>query len=134
MDKEDDTSYKDRPQDDEPGTQRDFESRRVPLERVVLEVLKRGFGMGRDTLKQTDEALRSVSDSAFAKEAASHMVSQIGDLRQGLSKVIGKEVERYLGRIDLASELRTALKGMVIEGSVKIKFRDADEPGEDKEK
>jgi hypothetical protein len=90
--------------------------------------------MGRDTLKQTDEALRSVSDSAFAKEAANHVVSQIGDLRQGLSKVIGKEVERYLGRIDLASELRNALKGMVVEGSVKIRFRDADEAGDDEEK
>lgn len=134
MNKQDDPLYRDRPQDTDPGAQRDVETKRVPLERVVMEVLRRGFGVGRDTLKQTDEAVRSVSDSAFAKEAASHMVSQIGDLRQGISKVVAKEVERYLGRIDLASELRKAFDGMTIEGNIKIKFKDSDKEPEDLEK
>ena len=127
MDKDEDASYKDRSPDYEAGAQRDAESKRVTLERVVLEVLRRGFGMGRDTLKQTDEALRSVGDPAFAREAASHVVSQISDLRQGISKVVAKEVERYLGRIDLASELRKTLKGMSIEGNLKISFHDAED-------
>jgi hypothetical protein len=136
MNKQDDPSNRDRPQELDPGAQRDFESKRVPLERVVMEVLRRGLGVGRDTLKQTDEALRSVSDTAFAKDAASHMVSQIGDLRQGISKVVAKEVERYLGRIDLASELRKALDGMTIEGNIKIKFKDSEQEqkGEDPKK
>jgi hypothetical protein len=127
MVKNDELPDQDRPQESDAGTPRDVESKRIPLDRVVLEVLRRGFGVGRDTLKQTDEALRGASDSTFAKEAAGHMASQIGDLRQGIAKVIAKEVQKYLGRIDLASELRKALEGMSIEGTVKIKFRDSEE-------
>jgi hypothetical protein len=124
MNKPDDTGAKERPRESESSSQRDPEGKRVPLERVVFEVLRRGFGVGRDTLKHPDEALRSVSDSVFAKEAANLMVSQIGDVRQAVSKVVAKEVERYLGKIDLASELRKTLHGMTIEGNIKIKFND----------
>jgi hypothetical protein len=127
MSKDDDAFGKENSSEYEAGAERDAENRRVPLERVVLEVLRRGFGMGRETFRQTDEAVRGVNDSAFAKEAAGHVISQIGDIRQGIAKMVAKEVERYLGRIDLASELRKTFKGMSIEGSVKITFQDDEE-------
>ena len=127
---ETDSDYKDRPHEYDSGPRRDSETWRAPLERVVFEVLRRGFEVGRGTLKQTDEALR---DSAFAKDAAKNLAGQMGDLRQALGKIVGKEVENYLNRIDVASELRKALNDMTIEATVKFQVREPEKEPEEPE-
>ncbi len=109
---------------------------RSPLERLIPELVRRGIEAGRGTLKQTDEALRNVSDSAFAKELVSHFFTQFGDIRQMLSRSVAKEIGRVLEERDIAAEVRNVLKGMTIEATFKIDFPEQqmeDEKEEDKD-
>ncbi|MBN1656219.1 MAG: hypothetical protein JXA30_20790 [Deltaproteobacteria bacterium] len=111
---------------------RDFRS---PLERLIPELVRRGIEAGRGTLKQTDEALRNVSDSVFAKELVSHFFTQFGDIRQTLSKAVAKEIGRVFEDKDMAAEIRKVLEGMTIEAKLKIEFPDQrkeDEPEKNK--
>jgi hypothetical protein len=100
---------------------------RSPLERLIPELLRRGLEAGRDTLKQTDEALRNVSEAVFAKELVNHFFAQFGDIRQTLSKAIAKEIGRALDERDLASEMRKVLNGMSIEAKIQLKFPEGEQ-------
>jgi len=106
---------------------------RSPLERLIPELVRRGIEAGRGTLKQTDEALRNVSDSAFAKELVSHFFAQFGDIRQILSRSVAKEIGRVLEEQDIATEVRKVLKGMTVEATFKISFPEQHSEDETKE-
>lgn len=105
------------------------ESQRSALERLAADLLKKGFEAGRDTLRQTDEALKTVGESVFAKEIANHFTSQLGDIRDAMTKAVASEIGRFLREADLASEVRRALSGMTVEAKVQLKF-----PSDDEEK
>lgn len=107
---------------------------RSPLERLIPELVRRGIEAGRGTLKQTDEALRNVSDSAFAKELVSHFFAQFGDIRQILSRSVAKEIGRVLEEQDIATEVRKVLKGMSVEATFKIDFPEQRAEDEKEEK
>lgn len=95
-------------------------SERLPFERIVPDLLKRGL-----------EASRGVGDSLFSKDIAASVVSQLGEAREGIVNVVGQEVGRFLRQADVASELRNVLAGLEVEAKIKLKFRkspDADEP------
>lgn len=90
---------------------------RLPLERVLPELLKRGLLAGRD-----------VSESIFPRELASTIISQLGDARQSLVTAVATEVGRFLRQADVASELRKVLAGLHIEAKVQLRFSE-DETG-----
>jgi hypothetical protein len=98
------------------------DSQRSALERLAADLLKKGFEAGRDTLKQTDEALKTVGESFLAKEIATHFTSQLGDIRDAMTKAVASEIGRFLREADLASEMRRMLSGMTVETRVQIKF------------
>jgi hypothetical protein len=100
---------------------------RSPLERLIPELLRRGIEAGRDTLKQTDEALRNVSEAVFAKELVNHFFAQFGDIRQTLSKAIAKEIGRVLEERDLSAEMRKVLNGMTVEAKIQLKFPEGEQ-------
>ena len=92
---------------------------RLPFERIVPDILKRGL-----------EASRGMGDSFFFRELASNVVSQLGDAREGVVKAVAQEVGRFLRQADIASELRNVLAGLEMEATVHVKFqraKDADE-------
>lgn len=90
---------------------------RIPLEKVLPDILKRGLSAGRD-----------VSESIFPRELASTIVSQLGDVRQGLVTAVATEVGRFLRQADIASEVRKVLAGLNIEAKVHLRFSE-DESG-----
>ena len=95
---------------------------RSALERLAADLLKKGFEAGRDTLRQTDEALKTVGESVFAREMAHHFTSQLGDIRDAMTKAVAGEVGRFLREADLASEMRRMLQGMTLEVKVQLRF------------
>lgn len=105
---------------------------RSPLERVMSELIKRGIEAGRDTLKQTDEVFRTVSDPSFARELVNQFFSHFGDIRQILSKTIAQEVGKVLKETDIASELRKVMNEMTIEANIKVTFPPREESEEGK--
>jgi len=105
------------------------ESQRSALERLAADLLKKGFEAGRDTLRQTDERLKNVGESVFTREMAHYFASQMGDIRNAITKSIAGEIGRFLREADLAAEIRRALSGMKVEANLRLTFP-ADEEAE----
>ena len=100
---------------DEPAEPRADSENRPGLERILPELLRRGFEAGRVPLER-------VSESIFPKDIASHLVSQLGDIRSGVVKAVAQEVGRFLREADIASEVRKVLTGLDMEATVKLRF------------
>jgi hypothetical protein len=96
------------------------ESVRSTLERILPELLRRGFEVGRAPLER-------VSESIFPKDIATNIASQLGDIRSGVVKAVAQEVGRFLREADIASEVRKVLTGLDIEASVKLRFKARDD-------
>jgi hypothetical protein len=92
---------------------------RPTFERILPELIRRGLEAGRVPLER-------VSESIFPKDIASHVVSQLVDIRSGVVKAVAQEVGRFLREADIASEVRKVLTGLDIEASVKLSFNARD--------
>jgi hypothetical protein len=106
------------PQDEEdyePSEPRSDSVDRSAFERILPELIRRGLEVGRVPLER-------VSESIFPKDIASHLVSQLGDIRSGVVKAVAQEVGRFLREADIAAEVRKVLTGLDIEASVKLRF------------
>src|SRR5262245_4599060 len=123
------------PQDDEPDDDESLESEaehdpsarpeadaRIGFDRILPELLRRGFEVGRGPLER-------VSESIFPKDIASHLVTQLGDIRSGVVKAVAQEVGRFLREADIASEVRKVLIGLDIDAQVKLRFTARDGGG-----
>lgn len=88
---------------------------RPGFDRILPELIRRGFEAGRVPLER-------VSESIFPKDIASHLVSQLGDIRSGVVKAVAQEVGRFLREADIASEVRKVLTGLDMEATVKLRF------------
>jgi hypothetical protein len=93
---------------------------RVPLERILSELIRKGFEVGRGPLEK-------VSESLFPKDIAMHLVSQLGDIRSGIVKAVAQEVGRFLREADIASEVRKVLTGIDVEAQVRLRFSQREE-------
>lgn len=101
---------------------RDQHDERSPFERILPELLKRGLEASRGTIG-------NVSDTLFSRDLAASLVSQLGDMREGVVSAVAQEVGRFLRQADIAAEVRNVLTGMEVEAQVKIKFRKSDQGG-----
>ena len=100
---------------DDAAESRDEVEHRLGLERILPELIRRGFEVGRGPLER-------VSESIFPKDIASHLVAQLGDVRSGVVKAVAQEVGRFLREADIASEVRKVLTGIDMEATVKLRF------------
>lgn len=91
--------------------------RKSTVERVVSDLLRRGFEAGLGTLKHTDEALRGTP-----KDVATFVISQLGDARSGLVRAVASEVGTFLREADIASEVKKMLSGMSVEVKGTVSF------------
>jgi hypothetical protein len=104
------------PSDAEEGEESRADAEGRPgLERILPELIRKGFEAGRVPLER-------VSESIFPKDIASHLVSQLGDIRSGVVKAVAQEVGRFLREADIASEVRKVLTGLDMEATVKLRF------------
>jgi hypothetical protein len=88
---------------------------RIPLERILPELIRKGFEVGRGPLEK-------VSESLFPKDIAGQLASHIGDVRSGIVKAVAQEVGRFLREADIASEVRKVLTGIDVEAQVRFRF------------
>lgn len=93
------------------------------FERILPDLIRRGFEVGRGPLEK-------VSESLFPKDIAAGLVGQLGDIRTGIAKAVAQEVGRFLHNADIASEIRKVLTGLDIEAQVRLRFK-AREDGSD---
>jgi hypothetical protein len=88
---------------------------RPTFERILPELIRRGFEAGRGPLEK-------VSESIFPKDIAAQIVSQLGDVRSGVVKAVAQEVGRFLREADIAAEVRKVLTGLTVEAKVQLRF------------
>lgn len=100
-----------------PDPRTDTDARKT-LERILSELLRKGFEASRGPLEK-------VSESFFPlpRDIASHLVGGLGDIRSAIVRAVAQEVGRFLREADFASELRRVLNGVDIEASVRVGFK-----------
>ncbi len=103
------------------------ESRRKRIERILPELLKRaiekGLETGIGTLTNSRDALQGVVGKVeLPKEVAQYVLSQVDETKNGMVRVVAREVREFLEAADLATELQRALTSLSFEIRTEIRF------------
>lgn len=106
----------------------DHDPDRTPLERIVPELLKRVVETGTKNLSA--EALRQlVGELKLPKEALSYTFSQLDETKNGVYRIIGKEVRDILEKTNLSEEIAKALSLLTLEMKMEVRFKPSETPG-----
>ena len=89
---------------------------------AVTDSIKRAVG-GLSTILTSEESIRSTLGD-LPKDAIAYIASQTERTRDDLKRTISKEVKAFLAERDLTTELREALKGLTIEVTAQVRFKD----------
>jgi len=111
-----DASRSDRPPEE------DVQGKRL-FERALPELIKRVIETGVGKIAEGPESLRNfVADLKLPKEIANYLLLQIEETKNGLHRVVAKEIRSYLERSDLADEIARALGQIAVEIKTEIRF------------
>ncbi len=109
--------------EEERGRRGESEERRRRIETVIPELLKKAVERGVDRAAGSADALRSyINDTKLPKEIASALLSQIDDTKNGLFRVVAKEIRGFLEAIDFQHELQKLLTTVSFEIKTEIRF------------
>jgi hypothetical protein len=109
----------------------DERARRLRLERILPELIKRGLERGIEaglgTLNRTGEAVGGVvgdvvGDVKPAREIANYVFGAIDDTKNAMVRVVAREVREFLEATDLSKELQKALTSLSFEIKTEIRF------------
>ena len=111
-----DGSRSDRPPED------DLHGRKL-VERVLRDAVKRVVETGVEKIAEGPENFRNfVSDLKLPKEIASYLFLQIDETKNGLYRVVAKEIRGFLQQNNLGDEIAKALGHLSIEIKTEIRF------------
>jgi len=111
-----DGSRSDRSPDD------DLHGRKL-VERVLRDTIKRVVETGVEKITEGPENLRNfVGDLKLPKEIATYLLSQIDETKNGLYRVVAKEIRGFLQQNNLGEEIAKALGHLSVEIKTEIKF------------
>jgi hypothetical protein len=111
-----DSGRPDRPSDD------DLHGRKL-VERVVRDTIKKVVETGVEKIAEGPENLRNfVGDLKLPKEIASYLLAQIDETKNGLYRVVAKEIRGFLQQNDLGEEMARALGHLSVEIKTEIRF------------
>ena len=100
------------------------DSRRKRLEGVIPELIKRAVVAGVERASDAPESLKHfVGDLKLPKEIASYIFSQIDETKNGLFRVVAKEMRDFLEHTNIASEMQKMLTSLQFEVSTTIRFK-----------
>ena len=92
--------------------------RRRRLEGVIPELLKRAIEVGYEKATDMPDQLKHLP-----KEAASYIFSQVEETKNGVLRVVAKEVRDFLEHTNLAGEMSKVLTTLQFEINTTIRFR-----------
>ncbi|MEB2311605.1 MAG: hypothetical protein OZ921_02625 [Sorangiineae bacterium] len=105
-----------------PGEREDRDERRR-LERILPELIKRVIETGYEKLTEGPENLRHfVSELKLPKDVLSLILSQVDETKNGLYRVVAKEIHDFLSQTNLADELSKALTTLSFEIKTEVRF------------
>jgi hypothetical protein len=102
-------------------------SGRKQIERFIRDTIRRIVESGFEKITEGPESVRNfVSDIKLPKEIASYILAQIDETKNGLYRVVAKEIRGFLQQNDLGEELARALSHLSVEINTQIRFVPSD--------
>jgi hypothetical protein len=103
---------------------RDSEPPRRRLEGVIPELIKRAVEIGVEKASEAPDTVKQfVGDMKIPKEIAGYILAQVDETKNGLFRVVAKEMRDFLDQANLAGEMQKLLTTLQFEVSTTIRFR-----------
>jgi hypothetical protein len=105
--------------------------RRRRLDTVIPELIKRAVELGVEKAVEAPDNLKEfVGGMKLPREAAHYLLSQVEETKNGLFRVVAKEVREFLEHTNLGTEMQRMLTTVQFEISTTIRFKPNDGAGE----
>ena len=92
-------------------------------ESTVAEVVRRAVSKGNEVVDVTEDSVRKlIGDMPLAKEIADRVGSRFDDYRSDVTRLVKEELQDFLQRIDVGTEIQKALTSLSLEVSTEIRF------------
>ncbi len=105
------------------------EPKRRRLEGVIPELFKRAVEKGVETASSAPDNIKSfVGDMKLPKEIATYLFTQVDETKNGLLRVVAKEVRDFLGQTNIAGDIQKVLTTVQFEINTTIRFTPNDAP------
>ena len=99
------------------------DSRRRRLEGVIPEIVRRAVELGVEKAQEAPDNLKSfVGDLKLPKEIAHYLLQQIDETKNGLFRVVAKEIRDFLEHTNFAGEVQKLLTTVQFEVNTTIRF------------
>ena len=115
-------------------SEKDSGDRRRRLDSVIPELIKRAVEIGVEKAAEAPDNLKEfVGGMKLPREAANYLLAQVEETKNGLFRVVAKEVREFLEHTNLAGEMQKMLTTVQFEISTTIRFKPNDgASGDDK--
>jgi hypothetical protein len=108
---------------DSPHERGSKESRRRRLEGVIPEIVRRAVELGVEKAQEAPDNLKSfVGDLKVPKEIAHYLLQQVDETKNGLFRVVAKEMRDFLEHTNFAGEVQKLLTTVQFEVNTTIRF------------
>jgi hypothetical protein len=105
-------------------TEKESGDKRRRLDSVIPELIKRAVELGVEKAYEAPDNLKElVTNLKLPREAAGLLLAQADETKNGLFRVVGKEVRDFLEHTNLASEMQKLLTTVQFEISTTIRFK-----------
>ena len=105
------------------------QSRRKRLEGVIPELIKRAVELGVEKARESPDNLKHfMGDMKVPKEIAGVVFQQLDETKNGLFRVVAKEMRDFLEHTNIAGEMQKLLTTVQFEVNTTIRFRPNDGP------
>jgi hypothetical protein len=102
----------------------DSDPPRRRLEGVIPELIKRAVELGVEKASEAPDTVKQfVHDLKVPKEIAGYILSQVEETKNGLFRVVAKEMRDFLDHANISSEMSKILTTVQFEVSTTIRFR-----------
>lgn len=106
-----------------PGAGASKDSRRRRLESVIPEIVRRAVELGVEKAQEAPDNLKQfVNDRKLPKEIAHYLLGQIDETKNGLFRVVAKEIRDFLEHTNFAGEVQNLLTTVQFEVNTTIRF------------
>lgn len=99
------------------------DGRRRRLEGVIPEIVRRAVELGVEKARESPDNLKQlVNDMKLPKDIAHYIFQQIDETKNGLFRVVAKEIRDFLEHTNFAGELQNLLTTVQFEVNTTIRF------------
>jgi hypothetical protein len=104
--------------------------RRRRLDSVIPELIKRAVEIGVEKAVEAPENLKEyVGGLKLPREMAGYILAQVEETKNGLFRVVAKEIRDFLEHTNIGSEMQKALTTVQFEINTTIRFKPNDAVG-----